>query len=195
MLYLASQSPRRRQLLEQLGYDFQMLAVDIPEHPSPNESPAQYVSRVAREKALAGLALLDDQHDAVVLGADTEVVLEGRVFGKPTDADVAAEMLRCLSDQTHEVISILWLVSQQQQATAICRSRVSFTTLSEAQIADYISTGESFGKAGGYAIQGRGGAFVAHLSGSHSGVMGLPMYETDQLLSEFGVRRAPPGAA
>ena len=194
MLYLASQSPRRRQLLELLGYDFETLTVDVPEQRVSDESPGQYVSRVARQKALAGLALLGGRADAVVLGADTEVVFEGRVFGKPDNAGAAVEMLRCLSDQTHEVISVLWLVSEQHQASAICRSRVSFTTLSELQIADYIRSGEPFGKAGAYAIQGRGGAFVAHLSGSHSGVMGLPMHETDQLLSDFGLKPASVGA-
>ena len=194
MLFLASQSPRRRQLLELLGYDFETLTVDVPEQRDADESPGQYVSRVARQKALAGLASLGGRADAVVLGADTEVVFEGRVFGKPDNAAAAAEMLHCLSDQTHEVISVLWLVSDQHQASAICRSRVSFTTLSEAQIADYIRSGEPFGKAGAYAIQGRGGAFVSHLSGSHSGVMGLPMYETDRLLSDFGLKPASAGA-
>ncbi len=194
MLFLASQSPRRRQLLALLGYDFETLTVDVPEQRVADESPSQYVSRVARQKALAGLASLAGRADAVVLGADTEVVFEGRVFGKPDNPAAAVEMLHCLSDQTHEVISVLWLVSGQHQASAICRSRVSFTTLSEAQIADYIRSGEPFGKAGAYAIQGRGGAFVAHLSGSHSGVMGLPMYETDRLLSDFGLKPVSAGA-
>lgn len=190
MLYLASQSPRRRQLLELLGYHFEPLTVDIPEQPGLDESPCQYVSRVARQKALAGLALVDDRHDAFVLGADTEVVLDDRIFGKPADARTAADMLRSLAARTHQVISVVWLISDQHQASAVSRSQVTFAALSEAQIADYVNTGEPFGKAGAYAIQGRGAAFVSHLSGSHSGVMGLPMHETGQLLAKFELRPA-----
>lgn len=194
MLYLASQSPRRRQLLEQLGYRFQSLAVDIPEQPALDESPCQYVSRVARQKALAGLAMVAERNNAFVLGADTEVVLDERIFGKPVDAHTAAGMLRSLAARTHEVISVVWLISAQQEATAVCRSQVTFGPLSEAQIGAYIETGEPCGKAGAYAIQGRGAAFVSHLSGSHSGVMGLPLYETGQLLTRRGLKPVDPGA-
>lgn len=187
MLYLASQSPRRRQLLEALGYRFQCLSIDIPEQRAPGEAPDAYVSRVAREKAQAGFALLGDVPDAVVLGADTEVVLGDVVFGKPADADDAAAMLRRLSGKTHEVISVVWLVADGREEAAICRTQVTFASLSEAQIAGYLACGEAFGKAGAYGIQGRAAMFVSHLSGSHSGVMGLPVHETAGLLARFGL--------
>ncbi len=187
MLYLASRSPRRRQLLEGLGYRFQCLDIDIPEQRAPGEAPEAYVSRVALEKARAGLALLGDAPDAAVLGADTEVVLGDTVFGKPADADDAAAMLRRLSGRTHEVISVVWLAAAGREEAATCRTQVTFAPLSDTRIADYLACGEAFGKAGAYAIQGRAATFIPHLSGSHSGVMGLPIYETAALLARFGL--------
>lgn len=181
MLYLASQSPRRRQLLEQLDVPFTVVDVDVPEVRGPNESPRDYVSRVARDKASAGLASLGAA-DAIVLGADTEVVLDNDVFGKPVDADDAKAMLHRLSGRTHEVISALWAIGKGQEHCGICVSKVRFAALSEAQIDAYVITGEPFGKAGSYAIQGRGGALIEHLDGSYSGVMGLPLFETARLL-------------
>lgn len=189
MLYLASQSPRRRQLLEQIGVSFQVIDVSVPEQRRSDESPRHYVSRVARDKALAGLATADDPH-AVVLGSDTEVVLGEEVFGKPAGAADAVAMLRRLSGHTHEVISAVWAVNAQHQDSEVCVSRVRFATLDEATIAAYVATGEPFGKAGAYAIQGRGGMLVEHLEGSYSGVMGLPVFETARLLARFGVRIA-----
>lgn len=188
MFHLASQSPRRRELLEQLGVEFSVLAVDVPELPAAGEGPRAYVERVARDKARAGLASLsvDDRDDALVLGADTEVVLDGEVFGKPRDAGDAAGMLRRLSGRTHEVISAVWLIDDGHEAGDVCVSRVRFATLDEEAIASYVATGEPFGKAGGYAIQGRGAALIQHLQGSYSGVMGLPLFETARLLREFG---------
>jgi septum formation protein len=185
MLYLASQSPRRRQLLEQLGIAFTVLDVDVPEQRAAAESAQEYVSRVAREKALAGLASLDDAVDALVLGADTEVVLDDDVFGKPRDADDASAMLRRLSGHTHAVISVVWLVSKTRQQCVTSRSKVRFDTLDEAAIAAYVASNEPFGKAGAYAIQGLGGALISHLEGSYSGVMGLPIFETARLLRSF----------
>lgn len=185
MLYLASQSPRRRQLLEQLGVDFQVLKVDVPERREAGESPLGYVERVARDKARAALAHLDDGADALVLGADTEVVLDGVVFGKPNDADAAKAMLGRLSGREHEVISVVWLVAQGREACARCVSRVRMTELDAAEMDAYVATGEPFGKAGGYAIQGRAAAFIVHLDGSYSGVMGLPLCETAGLLRDF----------
>ncbi|HET7359737.1 MAG TPA: Maf family protein [Rhodanobacteraceae bacterium] len=185
MLYLASQSPRRRQLLEQLGVAFSVVAVDVAEARAADESPADYVSRVARDKARAGLAAVAGNAQAAVLGADTEVVLDGEVFGKPADAAAAAAMLRRLSARTHEVISTLWLVDARHEAGASCVSRVRFAPLADADIEAYVATGEAFGKAGAYAIQGRAAAFVEHLSGSYSGVMGLPLCETAALLRGF----------
>lgn len=187
MLHLASQSPRRRQLLEQLGADFVVLDVDVLECRVPDESPRDYVSRVARDKARAGLASLGGAPGAVVLGADTEVVLDGDVFGKPQDADDAAAMLRRLSGRTHEVISAVWLVDAVREQGEVCTSRVRFAALDEPTIAAYVATGEPFGKAGAYAIQGGGAVLVEHLAGSYTGVMGLPLFETARLLRGAGV--------
>ena len=187
MLYLASQSPRRRELLLQLGLAPHRLDVDVPEQRLPGEPPPDYVSRVAREKAGAGLLQVMALADAVVLGADTEVVLADTVFGKPVDAADAERMLRALSGRTHQVLSALWLVDAQREAHAVSISEVTFAALGEDAIAAYLATDEWRGKAGGYAIQGRGAALIAHLSGSYSGVMGLPLFETSRLLREFGV--------
>jgi septum formation protein len=190
MLYLASQSPRRRELLARLGLAFGVLDLDIPEQRQPGEPPEDYVRRVAREKAGAGLLKVVAVADARVLGADTEVVLDDhadQVLGKPRDADEAAAMLRRLSGRTHRVISVVWLVSASRESQAVSISEVTFATLDEAMIAAYLATGEWQGKAGGYAIQGAAQAFIAHLSGSHSGVMGLPLHETAQLLRGDGL--------
>ena len=185
MLYLASQSPRRRQLLDQLGVRFGTLAVNVLEVQVPGEPPEDYVSRVAREKAAAGLLQLSGVTGAVVLGADTEVVLDEEVFGKPGDAVQAAAMLRRLSGRTHRVLSTVWCVNGGREEHALSVSEVSFAELSAADIAAYVATGESLDKAGGYAIQGRAAAFISRLNGSYSGVMGLPLYETARLLKTF----------
>ena len=192
MLYLASQSPRRRELLARLGLAFGVLDLDIPEQRQPGEPPEDYVRRVAREKAGAGLLKVVAVAGARVLGADTEVVLDDdadadRVLGKPRDADEAAAMLRRLSGRTHRVISVVWLVSAARESQAVSISEVTFATLDEATVAAYLATGEWQGKAGAYAIQGAAQAFIAHLSGSHSGVMGLPLHETAQLLRADGL--------
>jgi septum formation protein len=187
MLYLASQSPRRRELLQQLGVAYQVLDVDVPEQRAAGESPEAYVSRVARDKAQAGLALLGEGGGAVVLGSDTEVVLDGEVFGKPAGAEQAAAMLRRLSGRSHAVVSAVWCVDARRAGCEVCVSTVRFASLDEATIAAYVATGEPFGKAGAYAIQGRGAALVEHLEGSYSGVMGLPLFETARLLRSFGV--------
>lgn len=187
MLYLASQSPRRRELLARLGLAFATLDIDVPEQRQPGEPPEDYVRRVAREKAGAGLLQVVAIAGARVLGADTEVVLDEEVFGKPRDAADAAAMLRRLSGRTHRVISAVSLVSAAREAQAVSISEVSFAALDEAAIAAYVAGGEWAGKAGAYAIQGAAQAFVAHLSGSHSGVMGLPLYETARLLRADGL--------
>lgn len=188
MLWLASQSPRRRELLAQIGVVFETIDVDVPEVRGAGESPQGYVERVAREKARAGReAAICRDPDAVVLGADTEVVLDDRVFGKPRDADEAAAMLRALSGRTHGVISVVCCASAKGERIATCVSAVTFAEPDAVQIERYVATGEPFGKAGGYAIQGRAAAFVAHLSGSYSGVMGLPLFETARLLREAGI--------
>ena len=187
MIFLASQSPRRRELLKQLGVDVSILDVDVPEVREPGEPPEDYVSRVAREKAAAGLMQVVAIPNALVIGADTEVVLGDEVFGKPADADDAARMLRLLSGRTHRALSVVWFVSAGREEHAMSESHVEFATLGDAEISDYVASGEAFGKAGAYAIQGRAAAFVRHLAGSHSGVMGLPLHETAGLLRKFGV--------
>lgn len=188
MLYLASRSPRRRQLLEQLGLQFGQLELDVPEQPLPGEPAEDYVSRVAREKAGAGLLQLAAVPGAIVIGADTEVVLDGEVLGKPRDSADAATMLARLSGRSHRVISVVWLLNAGREARATSISEVRFGVLEEGHIAAYLACGEWQGKAGGYAIQGRAAAFIAHLSGSYSGVMGLPLFETAALLRGFGLR-------
>lgn len=187
MIYLASQSPRRRELLDQLGLEYGLLEVSVPELRLPLEPPEDYVSRVAREKAGAGLLQVMANPRAVVLGADTEVVLDDRVYGKPLDAAQARRMLEELSGRTHRVLSAVWLLSAGREEHALSVSEVRFDRLDAATIEAYVTAGEWRGKAGGYAIQGRAAAFIEHLSGSYSGVMGLPLFETTMLLRKFGV--------
>ena len=185
MLYLASQSPRRRELLAQLGLDYSVLDVDIIEQRQPGEPAADYVSRVAREKAGAGLLSVMALPDALVLGADTEVVLGDTVYGKPSNAADAARMLAELSGRTHQVITAVWLMSAGREEHANCTSSVRLAHLSNQDIERYVATGEYVGKAGGYAIQGRAAAFIEHLSGSYSSVMGLPLHQVSLLLQKF----------
>ncbi|WP_166207856.1 Maf family protein [Cognatiluteimonas telluris] len=192
MLHLASQSPRRRDLLALLNVDFIIVGVDVPEHRRPLEPAVDYVRRVAWDKAMAGLRQVPD---GWVLGADTEVVLDDVVFGKPRDAADAVGMLRRLSGRTHRVLSAVTLVSSGQQAHALSESEVTFAELDDATIAAYVASGEPEGKAGAYGIQGAAQAFVAHLSGSYSGVMGLPLHETARLLVAAGVVAGAPRVA
>lgn len=186
MLYLASQSPRRRDLLGRLGLPFAVLDVDVPERRDPGEHAADYVRRVARDKARAGLQRLGGVR-GWVLGADTEVVLDDGVFGKPRDAADAAAMLRRLSGRTHQVLSAVILAGREGEHAALSVSQVTFGILDEDTIAAYVASGEPEGKAGAYAIQGNAQAFIAHLAGSYSGVMGLPLYETAGLLRAAGL--------
>jgi septum formation protein len=187
MIYLASQSPRRQELLAQLGVRFETIDVSVHEQRQVGESPEQYVNRVAREKAGAGLLQLCGKAQAIVLGADTDVVIDGDVLGKPADADQAAALLRRLSGRTHQVHTAVWLVSAGSEQSARVSTDVRFAELTQSEIADYIATGEPFGKAGAYAIQGRAAAFIAGITGSYSSVMGLPLHETSVLLRNFGV--------
>jgi len=187
MLYLASQSPRRRQLLEQIGVSYGTVNVDVPEVRAPAEPPEDYVSRVAREKAGAGLLALSGVKGVVVLGADTEVVLGDEVFGKPQDAAHAAAMLVRLAGQTHRVISAVWCLSAAREECVVSLNEVAFAPLSSDEIARYVASGEPMGRAGAYAIQGRAAAFISGLRGSYSGVMGLPLFETAALLRRFGI--------
>jgi len=188
MLHLSSRSPRRSELLARLGYAFGVLELDLPEHRQPGEPAEEYVRRVAREKAGAGLMQVVATPGAVVLAADTEVILDDDVFGKPRDAADAAAMLQRLSGRTHLVVSAVSVVSPAREAQAVSRSEVTFATLDRADIDAYLSTGEWDGKAGAYGIQGRAQVFIEHLSGSYSGVMGLPLFETARLLQAFDIR-------
>lgn len=187
MLHLASRSPRRAELLARLGLDFGVIDLDLPEQRGADEAPADYVRRVAREKAGAGLLRVVAVPGAVVLGADTEVILDDEVFGKPGSTGVAEAMLRRLSGRTHEVVTAVSVVSAGRELQAVSRSEVTVAALGDDDIARYLATGEWQGKAGAYAIQGRFEAHIAHLSGSYSGVMGLPLHETVGLLRQFGV--------
>ena len=189
MLYLASASPRRRELLSQLSLEFEAMPSNILEERRAGESPKEYVTRVARDKAryVAGLMKTRALPVFPVLGADTEVVLDGEIFGKPRDRDHGIEMLRRLGGRTHEVLSALCLIHADREHAALSVSRVTFAPLTEAEIAQYWETGEPSGKAGAYAIQGKAAAFIARLEGSYSGVMGLPLHELAVLLKQIGV--------
>ncbi len=195
MLYLASQSPRRRELLARLGLAFGTLSPEVPEVREPGEAPEDYVRRVAREKAGAGLLQVAGNPGVLVIGADTEVVLGDEVFGKPADAGAAEAMLRRLSGRTHRVLSAVSLVSADRELQALDVSEVRFAELDDATIAAYVGGGEWRGKAGGYAVQGSAQAFIAHVSGSVSGVMGLPLHATATLLAGFGLRPTLQAAA
>ncbi|WP_367346609.1 Maf-like protein [Stenotrophomonas bentonitica] len=185
MLYLASRSPRRTDLLARLDRPFRALDLDVPEVRAAGETAQDYVRRVAVDKARAGLALVADDPHACVLGADTEVVLDGEVFGKPVDPADAAAMLRRLSGRTHQVMTVVALVAAGVEQVVEVVSEVSFIALDEAAIAAYVASGEPMGKAGAYAIQGGAERYIRHLAGSYSGVMGLPLQQTEQLLQAF----------
>ncbi len=184
-LYLASRSPRRRLLLQQIGVRYGVLAIEIDESPLLGESPEDYVLRLALDKARAGQALVADR-GIPVLGADTVVVLDQQILGKPRDRQSAFTLLRKLSGRTHRVLSAVALVGEEESAT-LSISEVSFRNLSDAEIQAYWETGEPADKAGAYGIQGRGALFIRELRGSYSGVMGLPLYETGQLLAAAGM--------
>ena len=182
-IYLASQSPRRRELLAQLGVEFEQFSVDADESPFAGESALALVERLARLKAETGVAL--GYHDRPVLGSDTLVVCDEQIMGKPHGFEDFAAMMRLLSGRSHEVLTAVALADTEHTSSVVVSTQVTFKTLSEAEIASYWQSGEPFDKAGGYGIQGRAGAFVTHLSGSYFAVMGLPLYETQKLLAEF----------
>ncbi|MEK8078958.1 Maf family protein [Pseudomonas sp. XK-1] len=186
-LYLASGSPRRRELLTQIGVPFLSQVVPIDENPLPDEPPVDYVERLARAKAQAGLAALSQPLDAVVLGADTAVVLDGRILGKPADAAEAQATLTALSGRSHQVLTAVALASPTRVAVRVVSSQVSFRPLRAEEIAAYWASGEPQDKAGSYAIQGLAAVFVSQLQGSYSAVVGLPLCETAELLEEFAI--------
>ena len=188
-IYLASGSPRRRELLQQIGVPFRVVGTAVDEAVRPGEVPAAYVERLAAAKADAGWAGSCDEADVPVLAADTAVVLGGKVLGKPADRQDAERMLRQLSGRTHEVFTAIALLTVGGLESRISRSEVTFRNLADEEIQDYWETGEPADKAGAYAIQGRAAVFIADLRGSYSGVMGLPLFETAELLSKAGVWR------
>ncbi|MEB4677535.1 Maf-like protein [Enterobacteriaceae bacterium G50] len=186
-IYLASGSPRRQELLTQLGVAFEKIVPGIEEQRRPQESAQQYVTRLAREKAQAGVAMVNE--DLPVLGADTIVILNGEVLEKPRDAAHAAEMLGKLSGETHQVMTAVALADRQNTLDALVVTDVTFRVLSEHEIAGYVACGEPLDKAGAYGIQGLGGCFVRKINGSYHAVVGLPLVETYELLSNFNSLR------
>jgi len=187
-LILASASPRRRELLQQIGVEFHVHAVDMDESMLPGETVMQHVKRLAIEKARLGYEAVSQQEsDLAVLAADTVVEIDGEVLGKPVDIRQAAVFLARLSARKHKVHTAVALVTGNNELSEISSSEVEFTKLSEQTITAYVETGEPLDKAGAYAIQGIAGQFVVNLNGSYSGVMGLPLYETAKLFSACGV--------
>lgn len=189
MLYLASASPRRQELLHQLGIAFEVLPSNILEVREAGETPSEYVVRVALDKARYVARLVKERGLPAypVLGADTEVVLDGMILGKPRDRAHGLKMLGRLAGRGHEVLSAVALIVEGGEHTALNVNRVTFGPLSKVEIVHYWETGEPVDKAGGYAIQGRAATFVARIEGSYSGVMGLPLFELVSLLKRAGV--------
>ena len=186
-VYLASASPRRRELLRQIGVSYRRLPVAVDETPLAGESPHAYVSRLALLKAQTGLQTLSQSQRHPVLGADTAVILDGTILGKPGDRTEGLAMLARLSGREHQVLTAVALATKARIAVKMQQSRVHFRELSPIECAAYWDTGEPGDKAGGYAIQGRAATFITELHGSYSGVMGLPLFETAELLREFGL--------
>ena len=192
-IYLASQSPRRAELLTQIGVPFELLLanpnedVESLENHIAQESPAHYVSRVTQLKGTAAVIRLSQRAMPIkpILAADTTVAIGGTMLGKPRDADDAARMLKLLSGRSHRVFTAVSLAYNGKMLSALSTSKIRFTRLSAAQIDRYIETKEPFGKAGAYAIQGFAATFIQKIEGSHSGIMGLPLFETNQLLAAY----------
>ena len=194
VIYLASGSPRRAELLPLIGVSFEVLRLrdfSVDESVRGREAPAAYVKRLALQKAHAGVAAMQARGMPVrpVLGADTTVCVGREILGKPADADdpavEAARMLRLLSGRTHRVLTAVAVVSGRRERLALSDSKVTFRVLSRSEISAYVASGEPFDKAGAYAIQGAAAAFASHLTGSYTGVVGLPLFETAQLLKGF----------
>ena len=195
-IYLVSQSPRRRELLKQIGINFEVLLlrndprrrVFVDETPLAGEDPTEYVKRICRDKALAGWETLELRNlpQFPVLAADTTVTLDGRIIGKPDNNEHAAEILRMLSGSSHQVLTAVAMAFGERMEMRLSTTTITFDTLSEERIRSYLLTNEAHDKAGAYGIQGHAGAFVKHIDGSYTGVMGLPLYETVELLKLFG---------
>lgn len=185
MIYLASNSPRRRELLQQIGVPFEQLSVEIDETKRDAETPEQYVVRMATEKATAGRSLASAPF--AVLSADTSVVLDEDCLGKPENEAHALHMLRRLSGREHRVMSAVAIDYSGKLMSRLSTTLVTFKPLSDEEISNYWRTGEPHDKAGAYAIQGKAAVFVERISGSYSGVVGLPLFETEQLLRELSI--------
>jgi septum formation protein len=193
-ILLASASPRRSELLRQVGIDHEIRPVDVDESVCPGEAPSAYVLRLAEAKAAALWQRLDAAERRPVLAADTTVALEGEIFGKPADLAEARVMLGRLSGRTHEVHTAVAVLHDGGAAARVSSSSVSLRALTPAEIDWYWRTGEPADKAGGYAVQGRAAAFIRHIAGSYSGIMGLPLYETWELLAPLlGLTVEEPG--
>ena len=186
-IYLASASPRRRELLDQIGVPFQMRPAGLLEQPVEGEAPRAFVSRMAREKAAAVWQQVAAQDPQPVLAADTVVVLDDRMFGKPADVEQAKAMLAQLSGAMHQVLTSVALLWEGQMLDQLSISEVRLRATTAAERCAYVETGEPLDKAGGYAVQGRGAVFVEAVVGSYSGVVGLPLAETSALLQRFGL--------
>jgi len=184
-IYLASKSPRRQSLLGQIGIDFQYVFSEIDESPLLNENPIDYVRRMAREKAINGWQNVDRMINMPLLAADTSVVIGNDILGKPVDSGQAFEMLTRLSAHTHQVMTAVAVKDGSRIKMVTSITDVTFDSLTEQQINDYIETKDCFDKAGSYGIQGYAARFISFISGSYSGVVGLPLYETAKLLEEF----------
>jgi len=197
-IYLASKSPRRRELLRQIGVEFEILMLReapglteaVSEIPHPNEDPEVYVRRVAREKGEAGWQTVLERKLPFrpVLSADTTVSIDGKILGKPADADEAIKILQWLSGRTHEVLTAITVTAEGKMSEALSRSEVRFAHLDEASLRAYCATKEPYDKAGAYGVQGPAAQFIEFISGSYSGIMGLPLFETAQLLQKAGVK-------
>ena len=185
-IFLASRSPRRQQLLKQIGVEFETVDVDINEEWDGIEHALRHVERLSLEKARAGKAKINPDAGCAVLGADTAVVLDDRILGKALTEEDARQMLQSLSGRMHHVYTVVTLIAAGEEKTRTSISRVCFRPMTAAEIESYCRTGEPIGKAGAYAIQGRAAAFIERLEGSYSGVMGLPLYETANLLRSAG---------
>jgi septum formation protein len=197
-IYLASKSPRRRELLRQIGIEFELLLLrdqsprgpDVNEDPQPGEKPEDYVVRVTREKAehAAKIMLLRRLRPRPVLAADTTVTIDGRILGKPANAVEAMDMLRLLSGRTHRVLTSVALNQNDNTIQVLQVSEVTFATLTEESMRAYCATSEPYDKAGGYAVQGMASMFIERIAGSYTGIMGLPLHETSRLLEQAGIQ-------
>ncbi len=188
-IYLASASPRRHELLQSVGLGFEVVTADIDETHRPGEPPEKFVLRLAKEKARHAAAALNNQNGPLypIVAADTCVVIDGKVLGKPRHRDHATQMLRRLSGRSHEVLTAVVVYRGEDMLSAVSRSHVKFKILSDEEIQRYCRTSEPLDKAGAYAIQGLASGFVEHLEGSYTGVVGLPMFELRMLLDIAGI--------